>query len=229
MFVYKSRFFCKNYARGGNYTKLFDTEDSDVQGSSKWLVRKLVASFCVASLLALVTSDGLAYSEARGSAKAANKVKDPSFEHGIPKWKGSSTYWQFVICDGSCDISGFNNHARTGDFWAWFGGNDNGENATKLSQKVRFPSGGSGKLSFYLYTEHHSGNGLDQLSVYVDNDRVFKTKDSSTAYDAGYTLVEIDVGEYCDGAKHRIRFRSTSGGTPSYVLWAVDDVSVVKS
>ncbi len=162
-------------------------------------------------------------------AKAANKIKDPSFENGSNKWKASSTYWENVICDGTCDISGMNtNHARTGDWWAWFGGNEGGENATKLSQNVRFPSGGAGTLSFYLYLEHDSGNGQDQLSVYIDDDRVFKVKDGDPDYDDGYTLVEIDAGDYCDGNKHRIRFRSTSGGTPSYVLFAVDDVSLVK-
>lgn len=161
-------------------------------------------------------------------SKAANRINDPSFEDGSNKWKGSSTFWPDVICDNNCDNNGMQNHARTGQWWAWFGGNEGGENATKLSQNVRFPSGGAGTLSFYLYLEHDSGNGLDQLSVYIDDDRVFKVKDGDPDYDDGYTLVEIDAGAYCDGSKHRIRFRSTSGGAPSYVLFAVDDVSLVK-
>ncbi|MCC6795230.1 MAG: hypothetical protein IT366_08935 [Candidatus Hydrogenedentes bacterium] len=49
-----------------------------------------------------------------------------------------------MICDSGCDDNGMQNHARTGQWWAWFGGNEGGENATKLSQNVRFPSGGAG-------------------------------------------------------------------------------------
>ena len=79
--------------------------------------------------------------------KAANKINDPSFEDGSNKWKGSSTFWPDVICDNNCDNNGMQNHARTGQWWAWFGGNEGGENATKLSQNVHFPSGGAGTLS----------------------------------------------------------------------------------
>ena len=188
-------------------------------------------TFClmiVAAMFIALNHHEPALANDTGKTKAVNKIKDPSFENGSSKWKGSSTFWDSVICDSDCDNDGMQNHARTGEWWAWFGGNEGGENATKLSQNVRFPSGGAGTLSFYLYLEHNSGNGQDQLSVYIDNERVFKVKDGDPDYDDGYTLVEIDVGDYCDGNKHRIRFRSTSGGTPSYVLFAVDDVSLVK-
>ncbi|NUM55356.1 MAG: hypothetical protein HUU46_17045 [Candidatus Hydrogenedentes bacterium] len=163
-----------------------------------------------------------------GGEKAKNKVKDPSFEGGTPNdaWNQSSTFWPQVICDGACTDSGTDNLARTGEWWASFGGNVGGENASLLTQKVKFPGGGSGTLTFWLYISHFSGNGEDQLSVYVDDERVFKVKDGDTQYDDGYTRVDIDVSAYCDGNKHRLRFRSTSGGSPSYVQFLVDDVSV---
>ncbi|MBM3288926.1 MAG: hypothetical protein FJY92_02120 [Candidatus Hydrogenedentes bacterium] len=179
-------------------------------------------------VLAVMPGDRVAFASASG--KAANRVKDPSFEAGTPnpEWSQSSTFWPQVLCDSGCTGPAMDNLARSGSWWANFGGNEGGENASSLSQKVKFPAGGSGTLSFWLYLEHFSGNGADQLSVYIDADRVLKVKDGDTRYDDGYTRVDIDAGAYCDGKKHRIKFRATSSGSPTYVRFLVDDVSLKK-
>lgn len=161
-------------------------------------------------------------------AAGNNRVKDGSFEAGLNSefWVEKSTNFGTPICSFAECGSGTGTAApRTGSFWAWFGGAAEFEELSSVSQKVKFPDGGSAKLRFYLWIGADSPDGKDYLKVLIDGEKVFSTKENNTKYDDGYVLVEKDVSQFADGLKHKVLFKNKCTGDGSS-NFNVDDVSI---
>jgi hypothetical protein len=160
-------------------------------------------------------------------AAGTNKVEDGSFEAGRNAgiWIEKSTNFGTPICSfAACGDGAGTANARTGSFWAWFGGASTFEERGSLTQNVKFPSGGSAKLRFYLWIGDSSPDGKDYLKVLVDGQKVFSAKESSTKYDS-YTLVLKDVSQFADGQKHKVQFKNKCTGDANS-NFSVDDVSI---
>jgi hypothetical protein len=158
-----------------------------------------------------------------------NVIADGSLEAGTPNpsWDEGSTNFGTPICNPgpspNCGTGGGTAGPRTGSWWAWFGGIDATEDAF-LSQTVNIPSG-QATLQFYLWIGAHSGAGVsDYLRVTVGGAEVFRATDASTQYDAGYTLVSIDVSAQAGGSRE-VRFESHNGPT-GIININVDDIAL---
>ena len=153
----------------------------------------------------------------------SESIAEGSFEAGTPNpfWTEASTNFGTPLCD---DARG-TRRAKTGSWWAWFGGIDAGETGS-LEQSVILPSGNAQFLKFYLWIEHSSGNGTDFLKVKVDGNEVFSVREGNTLYTEEYTLVTIDLSAYADGGSHLLSFESTITGSPVHSNFFVDDVSI---
>ena len=174
-------------------------------------------------------------------AAGNNKVKDGSFEAGRDGgfWVEKSTNFGTPICSFAvCGDGAGTAEARTGSFWAWFGGAAESEEVSSLTQKVKFPSGGSAVLRFYLWIgdKGEDASNRDFLKVLIDGQKVFSVKEINTKYDDGYVLVEKDVSQFADGLKHKVQFKNKcfgdTAGQPTQSdnsNFNVDDVSITES
>lgn len=167
-----------------------------------------------------------------GAVAGDNKVEDGSFEGGrnSGSWVEKSTNFGTPVCIVSsqsevpCGDGLGTAGPRTGLYWAWFGGADTFVEKGSVTQKVKFPSGGKAKLRFYLWIGDRSDDGKDTLTVLVDGQKVFKVKESSTAYDT-YTLVQKKLDQFADGQKHKVQFKNKCTGDGNSNM-SVDDISI---
>lgn len=194
--------------------------------------RLVVGGFAAAWLLAAPHHDVTA---------GSNKVEDGSFEAGRDSdfWVEKSVNFGTPICSFAiCGDGNGTADARTGSFWAWFGGAAEFEEVSSLTQNVKFPSGGSAKLRFYLWIgdKGDDASNKDYLKVLIDGEKVFSVRENNTKYDDGYVLVEKDVSQFADGQKHKLQFRNKcfgdTAGQPTQSdnsNFNVDDVSITAS
>lgn len=156
------------------------------------------------------------------TAGACATVADGGFEGGTPNasWVETSVNFGTPLCNlETCGAAG----ARTGAWWAWFGGIGATETAS-LAQDVNIPLGSSPRLEFYLWSSASSGNSLDFLKVMVDGAEIFTVLEGNTLYGSGYFLTGLDLSAYA-GASHSISFQSTTTGS-GITNFYVDDVSI---
>ena len=123
------------------------------------------------------------------------------------------------------------NTPRTGDSWAWFGGNNANDGAVEIAsaeQTITFPSGASSvTLNFYLRIGFVTMPFTDTLEVQVDGAAQQTFVEPSVA-EGGYTLRTIDLTAFGDGAPHTIKFSYTQA-TPANdnkANFDVDDVTL---
>lgn len=200
-----------------------------------WLARYR-AAFAALIAGALATAPG----DAPNAAASAQlkMVRDGGFEAGpnAGYWTEQSTNYPLLICsvancgNGSSGGSGPTALPRSGVYWAWFGGctPNTCTQSTEigvLKQRARFPSG-SAVLRFYLWIGSRSEEGRGKLQVLIDGQKVFSVKETRTRYHAGYRLVEIDVSQFADGARHRVVFKSKTFRSDTATNISVDDVSI---
>jgi hypothetical protein len=151
-------------------------------------------------------------------------VNDGSFEDETTFmwWKQTSTTFESPLCD--LDMCGYS-LARTGAWWAWFGGTDATPRKPEvgtLEQIMTFPAGGSIPLKFHLWTEESGTTGdTDYIRVTIDGNIMFSATASNTYYQTGYTPVTINISAYADGQPHTVRFESEIHSTSSFFI---DDV-----
>jgi peptidyl-Lys metalloendopeptidase len=164
-----------------------------------------------------------------GGGSGSNLLLDPSFEAFTTNspWAQTSTNFGTPLCDASCGNDSGSAMPRTGNIWSWFGGTASAETGS-LSQSVTFPSSGSASLTFYLWIGYAdaASTASDVFNVKVDGNTVFSANATNKANYPSYTLVNIDLSSYANGATHSIQFDST---TSHYVTFNVDDVSLVGS
>jgi hypothetical protein len=162
----------------------------------------------------------------------AESVADGSFEGGTPSadWAEFSTNFGTPICSNVlCGDLGGLAYARTGDYFAWFGGVDAHEEGS-VSQEVRIPLGASARLQFHLYIPSNSELAADEFGVYMDTDELLLvTSAEFDSYAADYVLIELDVSAYADGFGHTLTFASITNGAGAVAVsnLLVDDISLL--
>jgi hypothetical protein len=149
---------------------------------------------------------------------------DGGFEAGSPSatWAEASANFGTPLCSpATCGFSG----ARTGGWWAFFGGTTGTPETASLQQAVVLGQGAA-SLTFYLWNPESSGNGTDALRVRVDGNQVLSIPAGNAVYAAGYTRVVVDLSAYADGGSHLLRFEASTTGAPANSNFFVDDVSI---
>ncbi len=154
----------------------------------------------------------------------AQIVADGGFEMGSPNpvWDEFSTNFGSPICSaGTC--TDFFGDAFEGDWWAWFGG------ATMLEigylrQEVTIPSG-TAMLTFWLDITADSGNGVDFLTVSLDQVILFTVSEAEVGEYHPWTEITIDISPFADGQSHLLSFDSTVTG-PMRSNFFVDAVGI---
>ncbi len=158
-----------------------------------------------------------------------NVVNDPSFEAGTPSnyWVEASTNFGTPLCDyNSCGDCGGPCVAKTGNWFAWFGGITALEIGS-LSQSVTIPVGTSANLSFWFKIAVASSvDADDSIYVQIDGNTLWIAKNVDSLTYLNYTEVNIPIDAYANGGSHTLLFSSVTHGTDvtDYIL---DDVSIV--
>jgi hypothetical protein len=150
--------------------------------------------------------------------------QDGSFELGTGStspWAQASTNFGTPLCDPtSCGSSG----ARTGSWWAWFGGTTSAETGS-VTQTGVIPTGTSA-IGLYLYWRTQ-GSTSATFKVYVDGTAIYTLTGANYApYKNGYTFLTINVSAYANNGSHTVKFEEVnpSGSTTNLYM---DDVSLV--
>jgi hypothetical protein len=155
-----------------------------------------------------------------------NIMADPGFESGTPSemWEEASELFGTPLCDESCTTDE-GAEPRSGSWWIWFGGSEEPEQAS-MSQTVTLDAENA-TLSFWFSINSAAGTGDDVFTVKVDEEAVFTATDGDLEQYDGYTLVEIDVSRFADGAEHVLAFEAdlTGEGLTNFFL---DDVELVE-
>jgi hypothetical protein len=157
-------------------------------------------------------------------------VQDGGFEAGTPNafWTEMSTNFGTPICDGAC-LGGLTG-ARTGQWWAWFGGIDTAFEQGSIAQTVNIPTG-SPTLEFYLVGYADPGNpAVDFMKVFLGSTEVFSIDDEDlqdplSPYTFDYALVSIDLTPFA-GTTQQLRFESTTNGAGFLTNFWIDDVEI---
>jgi hypothetical protein len=155
-------------------------------------------------------------------APNADVVRDGSFEAGTPNpfWAEASTNFGTPLCGPGCGTA-----ARTGLWFAWFGGTSVYE-AGSMSQSVTIPSGGPATLSFWVNNVACSGNAADYLEVKMDGTRLWVTTAADPACNTpAYRQVTVDVSAYANDAAHVLEFKSEIFGA-AVTSFFLDDVAL---
>jgi hypothetical protein len=114
------------------------------------------------------------------------------------------------------------NGPSSGSVWGWFGGTSSDETAS-LSQTVTIPNG-SANLEFYFWIgPTDPGSDIaDIFTAKIDGVTVFSANATQGSSYSSYTLVNVDVSAYANGASHTISFSSVTTGQS--VTFNLDDV-----
>jgi len=161
---------------------------------------------------------------------AAAQITDPSFETSGPAfpggaWAQASTNFGTPLCNGDCFGAGQPTAARTGTWWAWFGGIDTATELGSLTQSVNIPAGFT-NLQFYLTADSDRTDGLDFLRILIDGNVVFLITDQElAAYEADYTFVSVNIASYAGGT-HTVKFESLTNGGGFLTNFFVDDLAL---
>ena len=185
----------------------------------RWVMAPL-ALFALGMLLAAPQHNVTAGSE---------YIDDGGFEAGVDSgnWNEKSTNFGTPICSlAICGSGAGTAGARTGSFWAWFGGASTTAEKGSLTQKVKFPAGGKAKLRFYLWIGDTSDDGKDWVKVLVDGQKVFKAKETQGGNYPSYTLVQKKLDQFADGAKHKVQFKNKCSGDGNS-NFNIDDISIM--
>jgi hypothetical protein len=158
------------------------------------------------------------------SANAAEQVLDGGFEAAAPagdspNWTEADSLFGTPLCDANCGVDG----ARTGDWWAWFGGSSSGGHTGSLAQSVTIPAGTTA-LSYWLYFDGGTAPFDATLTVKMDGTTV-KTHTEVAAQDADYSRQLVNIGAFADGNAHTLSF-SYLNGAVGLTSFFVDDVSI---
>jgi hypothetical protein len=155
-------------------------------------------------------------------------LTDGGFELGSPSpaWREESLAFASgsPLCSaGSCGVA---NQARTGSWWAWFGGQPAGQlELAALEQTVTLPAG-SAWIRFHLFIETAAGDGADDLRLLVDGEPAWTVLAGDPRYFDGYREVLVDLSAWADNGEHVLRFEGRITGEPFASNFFLDDVSL---
>lgn len=156
-------------------------------------------------------------------------VQDGGFEAGgATPWLQGSTNFGTPLCDPSCSVGSAAPHG--GQFWLWFGGALDVQEAAFVQQTGTIASVARW-LDFYLWWRSSVVAPPDPGAVFdvlIDGTTVFSlTPATAAAYADGYTQASVDISAYADGQVHTLRFAGTfaaSSGDATNIY--VDDIVI---
>jgi hypothetical protein len=155
-------------------------------------------------------------------------VRDGGFEAGnVPTyWVQTSTNFDSSICDDACGTA----VARTGSYFAWFGGAVDRAEAASFEQSGTIEEGVM-VLDFHVYWSSSVAAPPDPdayFRVKIDGDTIFSLTPATAApYSEAYTRASVDVSAYANGQDHTLRFESNNGEAPASTNILLDDISIV--
>lgn len=157
-------------------------------------------------------------------------VQDGGFEAGIVPtyWAQTSTNYGTPICDASCGGAG----PRTGTYWTWFGGAGSAAEAASVEQTGTIEAGPKA-LNFYVWWSSSISAPPDPAATFnvkIDGNTIFSlTPATAGDYNAGYTLVSVDISTYADGNSHTLRFEGSNAAAAASTNIHLDDISIVEN
>lgn len=165
-------------------------------------------------------------------AHAAELIKDGSFEATVftgavgdsPDWAEADSQFgsplcTVAVCGGASGVA-----PRTGNVFAWFGGQTTANHTSSLSQPVSFSPGGS-VLTFWSKFAGPSAPYDATLTVKVDSTTVLTITEPQAAQDS-YVQQRVDVSQFA-GTTRTLSFAWSGGPTSPSSNLVVDDVSVL--
>ncbi len=162
--------------------------------------------------------------------QSCKKINDGGFETGKPNnvWEEYSLNFDSPLCDSTCSQGV--PFAFEGDWWAWFGGKDDGEEEGILAQDFNLLNASNASLTFRLamiLEPEDNVKGDDEFAIRIDNEIIFSITDRDHEdYDV-YQLIEIDLASYIDGCTHNLQiYGKTNGGEGEFTNIFVDNVSL---
>jgi hypothetical protein len=181
---------------------------------------------------------GLALAMLAGAANAQQVITDPTFESAGPAgpsagpWAQNSNNAGSPLCDSSCGDLNTPSGARSGDWWAWFGGYSDRVETGTLTQTVTIPPGPA-VLQFYLLGFTQRTDALDTLTVNIDGTAVLTITSADIApggaYNSGvYVPVTYTLPSTAGGTR-QIQFVAVTNGStanPRLTNFFVDDVTL---
>lgn len=160
------------------------------------------------------------------AANVTNLVLDPGFEAGPlgGVWEEFSENFDTPVCDDDC---GFANGARSGAYWAWFGGIGGVVEEGWVSQVIGIPSTAS-ELRFWLRLPDCNPPD-DYFEVRVDETNTFTVFSDDSLCGGVYAEQIVDISAWADGADHTIEFyaATVSNDVESYTSFFLDDVALI--
>lgn len=161
------------------------------------------------------------------AANVTNLVLDPGFEAGPfgGEWVESSTNFGTPVCDD--DDCGYANGARSGAYWAWFGGIGGVVEEGWVSQVIGIPSTAT-ELRFWIRVPDCNPPD-DFFEVRVDETNTFTIFSDDSLCGGVYAEQSVDISEWADGADHTIKFYSAtvSNDVEAFTSFFLDDVSLI--
>src|SRR5262245_59816120 len=188
-------------------------------------------------LLALLVLFSLLTAPVGKVSAVTNYVQDPSLEAAYGStviWKQSSTNSDTPVCNSTVvDCTVATGGPRTGTIWGQFGGLDWSDpdvvspELADLYQNVTFPNSCSATLQFYLWIGDAAGDANDVFNVLIDGVTMFTANATQQSTYPSYTLVNINVSSYANGAVHKVEFfsRQYKHSPSQTVTFNLDDVS----
>ncbi len=166
-------------------------------------------------------------SDATGTCTPVQLFQDPGFEATVdfenPFWASTDTLGGTSFCDDSCDDAG-EFVARTGEWFTWFGGWDQANQAS-LSQSVVLPAGSPRWFNYWLVNQI-GGDTTASLTLSIDGTVVTTITPASGQSDWASQSFQIP-SQYLDGQSHAIRFDWTASAPGAAVGGAmIDDVTL---
>ena len=175
----------------------------------------------------------------KAGAVAPNLIQDPSLEAAYSStaiWQQASTNSDTPLCiasDNDCAFPGIS-APRTGSIWAVFGGVDWSDEESispevgDLYQNVVFPTcGASLQFYFWIGAAPAGSDANDVFNVKIDGVTVFLANATQQSSYPSYTLVNLNVSAYANGAVHKVEFYSVTDG--QMVTFNVDDISLTQT
>ncbi len=166
-------------------------------------------------------------SDEGGACVPEQLFQDPSLEATVDFendfWASTDSLGGVSFCDSTCDNAG-EFVARTGEWFAWFGGWDEA-NVASLSQSVVLPAGSPRWLNYWMVNQI-GGDSSASLKLSIDGNLVSTIAPASGGSDWALSSFEIP-SQYLDGQSHAIRF-DWSANAPGGVIGGamLDDITL---
>ncbi len=160
---------------------------------------------------------------------ATAQISDGSFEAGIGAgtWNEASVTFGTPLCTvAACGNGGGSAVPRTGDVFAWFGGSGSADEVASVDQDANIPSGSTANLQVYVkIPATGDGTAGNYLKAIIDGNEVAMVTAVDSSTYADYTLWNVPINSYADGAMHNVKLEAKENGGAVFNILA-DDIAL---